>query len=381
MHRVTALVSTMLSMAALLVGMVMPSSAAAASESIYWGAFIEGAPASTSLIDTFESRVGKKMSMEMFGRPWKMDGSYVPFPEGYLQTLRNRGKIPVIDWGSQNLGGGVNQGEFQLADIANGAHDGYLKSWAADAKAWGHPFMLRFDAEMNGWWLPWSEQTNGNHAGDFVRAWRHVHDVFRAQGATNVTWVWCPNIVGPRSTPMAGLYPGSNYVDWACLDGYNWGTSNNNDGYWSFSQVFTGSSYNGGYNSIQLLKQAAGGKPIMIGEVASAEQGGSKSNWIRNLLSNELPTKFPEVKAVLWFNWNMGDGGITWPVESSSASVSAFKAGIGSSYYASNSFGSISTSPIRALNSSGTPASTPASAPSAAPASGPGTVTLTDIAD
>ena len=76
---------------------------------------------------------------------------------------------------------------------------------------------------MNGWWRPWSEQANGNHPGEFVAAWRHVVDIFRAQGATNVTWVWCPNIVGPKSQ-LTGLYPGDNYTDWVCMDGYNWGT-------------------------------------------------------------------------------------------------------------------------------------------------------------
>ena len=36
---------------------------------------------------------------------------------------------------------------------------------------------------MNGWWWPWSEQLNGNNPGEFVAAWRHVHDIFVQQHA------------------------------------------------------------------------------------------------------------------------------------------------------------------------------------------------------
>ena len=102
--------------------------------------------------------------------------------------------------------------------------------------------------------------------------WRHVHDVFTAQGATNVTWVWCPNIQGPKSTSLAEMYPGDSYVDWTCVDGYNWGTDQGNE-WQTFNQIFAGSSYNGWYNTYQLLQQLAPSKPIMIGETASSENG------------------------------------------------------------------------------------------------------------
>ena len=39
---------------------------------------------------------------------------------------------------------------------------------------------------MNGNWFPWSETRNGNSSGEYVAAWRHVRDIFRAEGVTNV---------------------------------------------------------------------------------------------------------------------------------------------------------------------------------------------------
>ena|SRR5947207_13491520 len=78
--------------------------------------------------------------------------------------------------------------------------------------------------EMNGNWYPWSEQVNGNTAGEFVLAWQHVHALFTIQGVTNVTWVWCPNVDYPGSTPLHELYPGDASVVWAGMDGYYWGS-------------------------------------------------------------------------------------------------------------------------------------------------------------
>lgn len=195
---------------------------------VYWGALVAGqAPSNDNMqlggiFDVFEARAQKKMSILHWGQPWKMNGSYQMFYAPWFDNVRNHGAIPLIDWSSWHLGSGVNQPEFKLSSITNGVHDAYIRQWALDAKSWGHPFFLRFDWEMNGnWQFPWSEQLNGNQPGDYIVAWRHVHDIFTQNGVTNVTWVWCPNISSPTTRPMASLYPGDAYVDWTCLDGYN----------------------------------------------------------------------------------------------------------------------------------------------------------------
>jgi hypothetical protein len=374
--------STLLTIVTLAGVLVVPPfpAAAASNSSVYWGAYLVGSPADTTQMDALESRVGKKASLEMMGQPWMMNGQYQAFPAAYLQKIRDRGTIPVLDWGSSDLCCGTAQPNFSLANIANGAHDPFLIQWAQASKAWGHPFFIRFDAEMNGWWRPWSEQLNGNQPGDFARAWRHVVDVFRAQGATNVTWVWCPNIVGPRSTPMSSMYPGDNYVDWTGVDGYNFGTDRNN-AWQTFNQIFGFSAYDGGFNTYQLLQQAAPSKPIMVVETASSENGGSKAAWITDMLTVQLPNNFPQIKAFMWFDWNENDSALSWPIESSGAATQAFASGIASSYYATNEFGALSTSPIPALNPA--PAQAQA-APAAAPppgAGGGGSVTLNPVQD
>jgi beta-mannanase len=175
---------------------------------------------------------------------------------------------------------------------------------------------------MNGRWYPWSPGVNGNTAADFVAAWRHIHELFASVGATNVTWVWCPNVnPNGKLTPFQDVYPGDAYLDWACLDGYNFGTT------WrSFGTIF-GSSY------LALTESVAPAKPLMIGEVGSVEAGdGSKAAWITDALTTQLPTNFAKVEAFLWFN--SYNGGYDWPIESSTSSRTAFPSAIASSYYA-----------------------------------------------
>ena len=59
----------------------------------------------------------------------------------------------------------------------------HSERWARQVAAYKGPVLLRFAQEMNGRWYPWSESTNGNHRGEFVRAWRHVHAIFDRAGS------------------------------------------------------------------------------------------------------------------------------------------------------------------------------------------------------
>lgn len=331
-----------------------PIPTSSSSAKIYWGALVNGqAPspgnlAAGGVFDVFEQRAKKKMAILHWGQPWKMNNTYQPFQASYMTAVRNRGSIPMLDWSSMNLGSGPNQPDFQLRDVYNGAHDAYIIQWANDAKAWGHPFFLRMNWEMNGnWTYPWSEQLNGNLPGDYVKMWHHVHDIFEQQGTNNVTWVWCPNISSSTTLLMSGLYPGDAYVDWTCLDGYNKYTT-----WLNFNQVINGVGINWLYHSYDQIVALAPNKPLMIGETASLEAGdggAKKGAWHRDLLLTQIPTFFPKVKAVVWFNWDDRITTNTFPIESSQASIDGFAAGVGSSLYPANLYNNLNTSPIPPL--------------------------------
>jgi hypothetical protein len=316
---------------------------------IYWGATIgtqltgNQPPWDMSAVTRFEEAAGKKVSMVNFFQPFANCNpgcSFYSFPSGPLENIRTHGSIPVLSWSSQSIPSSKSEPDFQLSDVISGRYDAYIREFATRAKAWGHPFMLRFDWEMNGKWFPWHEGVNGNQPGEFVTAWRHVHDIFSEVGAANVTWVWCPNVEYSGATPLSEVYPGDAYVDWTGLDGYNRGTNPvAPEGWKTFSQVYR-SSYNAITGTI------ASSKPMMIGEVASSEDGGSKSAWIKDMLTR-IPTEYTKIRALLYFD--KYDSSMDWPLETSTSALSAFAEGVQNPAYVGNSLSSLSATKILPL--------------------------------
>jgi mannan endo-1,4-beta-mannosidase len=161
---------------------------------------------------------------------------------------------------------------------------------------------------------------NGNATEDFVATWRYIHDIFDAAGATNVLWVWSP--IAGAATPnravdlnIEEVYPGDEYVDWIGMSGFNFGTTQQPwgvAGWETFSQIFFAS-----YTRMGGLAN----KPIVIAETASTEEGGDKAAWITEAFGSELPERFPNVRAVVWFNIVKETD---WRVESSPESLRAF---------------------------------------------------------
>jgi hypothetical protein len=313
----------------------------------YWGAWIgpqftgTPAPQDMNAVSKFEALSGKPLSLLETYSPWAIcSGSTCapnqPFPAAELEKIRSYGAVPMFSWASER-NGEVNEPEYQLADIIAGTYDSYLRGWAREAKAWGHPFFLRFDWEMNGNWFPWGKGVNGNQEGEYVAAWRHVHAIFAEVGATNASWVWCPYVDpnGGAALQSSALYPGDGYVDWTGLDGYNKGTATGNP--WRTFAYLFGPDYR------EITETLAPSKPMLIAEVASSESGGSKAGWIEEMFA-QIPTAFPKVRGLMWFDYT--DQGNDWPIETSATATAAFAAGISDSRYLTNSLGSLPDGPV-----------------------------------
>jgi hypothetical protein len=288
--------------------------------SFLWGAGIgkqltgTQAPWDWNAVTAFEQQNtgGNHISALHFASPFiSGDGSPYNFDSTAFNTVKNHNATPFFSWADWY---------HTDAQIAAGAEDPYITRWATAAKSNGQTILLRFAWEMNGSWFGWGlgNGANGppNTAADYVAMWRHVHQLFVNAGATNVKWVWCPN-AGSSLATLQSLYPGDSYVDWTCLDGYN-----GNNPWRSFADLF-GSSYDN-------VMQIAPSKPMIVGEVGSTESGGSKAQWITDMFA-ALPTRFPDIHGLLWFNvYESGPGGYTdWPLETSSSSSAAFAAGVG----------------------------------------------------
>lgn len=310
------------------------------SHSIYWGASIKTpqgqAPWNMNIADQFGRLTGKNVSIiswgSLFYSPQYCTG-WCNFQTTQFDAVRGYGAIPMLSWGP-------NWSRSIDAKVANGDYDSYLITWAKAAKAWGHPFFLRFAWEMNGDWFPWGVgrtgvSTEGNTPATYVAMWRHVYNLFHQVGANNVTWVWCPNVNADTTyEPLSSLYPGNAYVNWTGLDGYN------RDNPWrSFPAIYAASYADVG--------SFAPTKPMVIGEVASTEAGGSKANWIQNMFET-LPSLFPIIRGLLWYQDDQPGprGRGDWTVNTSPSALSAFKAGLSSPLYQSNAYSSADTSPI-----------------------------------
>jgi mannan endo-1,4-beta-mannosidase len=258
----------------------------------------------------FFARLGsRKPAVVMWSQNW----SEPLFYPRQLPPLYSNGLIPMINWLPQGPNGAAR---YPLQAIAEGSFDRYIRGSAEAAARVREPMFISFAHEMNLSDSPWGAGLGTNTPGEYIRAWRHVVSIFRAEGAENVRWVWAPNVQCEGSCPFSPFFPGEKWVDWVGLDAYNGGQSDKS--HWrQFSEILGQS-----YDDLAALSS----KPLMVGETASVEAGGSKAQWILNL-GRSLITRFPRVRVLVWFD-RVKEA--DWRINSSAASLAAFRAMVSS---------------------------------------------------
>ena len=112
-----------------------------------------------------------------------------------------------------------------LEAIRRGDLDPYLRRVAASLRDSRQPVVLRFAHEMDlapDGAHPWS----GGDPATYIAAWRHLHDVFAEERATNVRFLWSPGGVIAGDEFVSQLwYPGSDVVDavgFSALASWQW---------------------------------------------------------------------------------------------------------------------------------------------------------------
>jgi endoglucanase len=262
------------------------------------------------------------------------------FPAKECMMISNAGAIPHITWElfwpavTYNTAPVDSNGYAAMNEVLAGKHDDYIKKFAQDAKAYGGKVMIRFLHEFNGNWYMWSGLKNGAANGGpakVVAVWKYVVDKFRAEGATNVKWVWCPHGPSPDLSmeswnDIRNYWPGSDYVDWFGLDAYNWYPKDpwgGNRPYDSFESCFRAL-----YDSCAVL----GPQPMMIAEFASGEftlDSLNKATWIKESFS-QLKSDYPRIKIFTWFNIKKE---LDWRVNSSPEAYAAFLEAMKDKYF------------------------------------------------
>jgi hypothetical protein len=284
------------------------SATPAAAAPIAVGAYLPGASEDPGLIDAFGRKIGRDPVIVLSYKDW----SSLPFDRVELDSIWNRGAVPMLTWEPWTSSG---RG-FPLRGIADKRFDRYLRRAAGSARLWGKPLFVRFAHEMNGPWFPWGREGT---ARDYRKAWKHVVDLFRYHGATNVRWVWSPNEDSGGGRPLARFYPGDEWVDWVAFDGFNFGGT---VGWPSFTTLF-GSTYD------RLAELTD--RPMMVAETGANEAGGDKAAWIASALQREAP-RFSRVRALIWFDDEQSDA--DFRVDSSPESLQAFRRAMDSPAFA-----------------------------------------------
>lgn len=263
-------------------------------------------------VERWERAVGHRADVLQTFVGWEYDDAdeLAEFPTFRAQQLAAEGRTLEITWGPQNPSKEVDQPKFSLDSIVAGEHDDYVRSFAEAVKKSGLEIRLRFGHEMNGAWTSYSEENSGNDRGDFVRAWRHLHDVFADVGATDVVWVWSPNIVGPDQTPLPGLYPGDAFVDLVGIDGYSYPRSVCPSPSNLFDETLRG-------------VRAISDRPVVLAEVGVERRCPDRAAWIRDLFDWAGEHG---VREVTW--WERGDDRDDYRILDDPAALRAFRAAV-----------------------------------------------------
>jgi mannan endo-1,4-beta-mannosidase len=271
-------------------------------------------------IDRFTAKTNYTPRVVLFTRAWANDR----FDAEPFNRVAARGALPMLSWEpwdyrlqlTKDAREAGYQPAYRLSSITSGEFDAYISSYARGIKSLGYPVAIRFGHEMNGFWYPWCEQTNGNRTGDYVEAYRHVHDLFTEAGADNAIWVWSPNVTYAGSSPLSALYPGDTYVDWLGLSGY-YGI--NSPAYVSFENTF---------NRSTAELRALARKPIVLTEIGATDAAGRKAEWVSDMF--RALTRQPDIIGVIWFEVAKETD---WRISSSAAASTAFSIGAGHPRY------------------------------------------------
>ena len=193
--------------------------------------------------------------------------------------------------------------------IAAGRYDDLITQRARATKALGQPVLIRWFWEMDG-------NKKAEFAGtpeQYIAAWQHiVADRSGPRAPTTSRWVWCPNASAFNDGEAQLFYPGDDFVDWTCADGYNWAPGRAGDDYRSFKDIF------GGFYGWAAHQD----KPIMVGEFGVQERNpGEKAHWITDT-REAIKTDFPLLRAVVYFSANKD---YDWRLTTSDSALEAFR--------------------------------------------------------
>jgi hypothetical protein len=244
-----------------------------------------------------------------------------PFPASFDTWLRDTDHTLILSVKSHRDNGST----IHWADIAAAQPGSTLYSeieeWADRIKAYGVPIYFAFNHEPES-----GASSDMGTPGDFVAAWRKIHDVFVADDVTNVKFIWIMTAYSFSVGPKAGNYapkwfPGDDYVDAMGIDAYNWFTcrTRTKNAWKSLEQIIT---------PFRDFGAAHPDKELWLTEWASTEDPavpGRKAQWFQDAQALFKRPDFAQFQGISYFD-TKGQGACNWFTDSSSSGLAAFSA-------------------------------------------------------
>jgi hypothetical protein len=207
----------------------------------------------------------------------------------------------------------------QWSAVAAGKYDAELRRQGRGIASLRSPVFMTFEHEAD---QP-DKQIQGTGP-EFVAAWRHVRDVYRAAGATNAVWVWIMMGTADSLGRAAKLWPGNDVVDWIGWNVYNASGCRLGDvdpaRYMSFADSATIFYRWLTRNRLSLGIDTT--KPMMISETGSVlyPDAARTAAWYTSI--PKALRKMPQIKAVSLFD-HTGNSVCDYRVSRSSATQEA----------------------------------------------------------
>jgi len=270
-------------------------------------------------LTTLESLVGRSLDIEH--RFMQQRCSLEP---GVVRGAARRGHIPLISWvPNPSVGGQVLRGDA----------DACIRRFGRQVARQPYKLFLRPYWEFNGTWFAHSKNVDGSllSADEHKAMWRRTVKVLHAAGAfRRASIVWCPSeghYGNGDAFDERRAYPGDEYVDWVCADGFNLNSSTAwcgaygtpHAGWCEFGEIFHDSTTPGGNVEMDFRSR----KPFMIAETGSLESApGKKGEWLRNI-RDYSKASMPGLSALVYFDVAFNDA--DWRVATSSSSLQGLR--------------------------------------------------------
>jgi hypothetical protein len=325
---------------------------------VLWGAYVP-----SEQLTTLESQVGRQFDIFM---------QYNDFSTGTNGQIPNSADLPLIQGGRTLLASWQpriysSDTNYSWTQIADGSLDSsVIIPQAQRIKALGSTkIFLAFDSEMDD--LSTHPVASYGTPADYVAAYQHIYNVFKAQGVSNVIWVWTPTGYSGNYSTLSQYYPGDAYVNWVGYDPYNFYQCNSNETTWRSPTTLFSGFYN--WVSDGGLGTGAETKPMILDEYGShddaADPIAGDSDWYAQIPA--ALQALPRLKALSEFD----SVGICTSQLLTAADIAGFaQAGLSSTVVGNGGASTPPVSPTPTPTPSPTPDTTPPSVSLSAPSNG-----------